>query len=317
MPPLPLPEPDVKAIAAYIHSVAAKARGTGRTAARPSRRAQHRRRRRRARGRRTSPRTARAAIRRPATCRDWRRAFPSRCSCRTPGSRAVAGGAARRPRRAAADAAPARVPKPVTVAVTLANGQRVEGRLDRIDDFIVIADPGRRRPAHVPARRRRAAGADHRSAGRTQAALDEVDRQGHARRDGLSGDTEMTLTKRILLTSSLVVGPGVPDARQDQGGLDPASILKPLADSWPTYSGDYSGRRYSALTQINQTTVKGLSAGVGREAHGRPAERAGRRPRRWRRTAAVAAARRSSSAARAATSSRPPARRTSRARSCR
>lgn len=37
----------------------------------------------------------------------------------------------------AADAAPPRTPRPVTVAVTLANGQRVEGRLDRIDDFIV------------------------------------------------------------------------------------------------------------------------------------------------------------------------------------
>ena len=43
-----------------------------------------------------------------------------------------------------------------------------------------------------------------------------------------------------------------------QTGLDPAAILKPLADSWPTYSGDYSGRRYSALKQINQANVKNL-----------------------------------------------------------
>jgi alcohol dehydrogenase (cytochrome c) len=42
------------------------------------------------------------------------------------------------------------------------------------------------------------------------------------------------------------------------GGLDPATILKPLAESWPTYSGDYSGRRYSSLNQINQTTLKNL-----------------------------------------------------------
>ena len=47
-----------------------------------------------------------------------------------------------------------------------------------------------------------------------------------------------------------------------QTGLDPAEILKPLSDSWPTYSGDYSGRRYSALTQINQTNVKNLGPGV-------------------------------------------------------
>src|SRR5438105_2558289 len=39
-------------------------------------------------------------------------------------------------------------------------------------------------------------------------------------------------------------------------GLDPAAIAKPLGESWPTYSGDYSGRRYSALTQINQTNIR-------------------------------------------------------------
>ena len=27
--------------------------------------------------------------------------------------------------------------------------------------------------------------------------------------------------------------------------LDPALLLKPLGDSWPTYAGDYSGKRYS------------------------------------------------------------------------
>jgi cytochrome c oxidase cbb3-type subunit 3 len=32
---------------------------------------------------------------------------------------------------------PARVPKPVTAVVTTSDGQRVEGRLDRIDDFLV------------------------------------------------------------------------------------------------------------------------------------------------------------------------------------
>ena len=27
------------------------------------------------------------------------------------------------------------------------------------------------------------------------------------------------------------------------GGLAPTELLKPLKDSWPTYNGDYSGRR--------------------------------------------------------------------------
>ncbi len=41
--------------------------------------------------------------------------------------------------------------------------------------------------------------------------------------------------------------------------LDPAALTKPLGDSWPTYSGDYSGRRYSSLKQINQSNVKSLT----------------------------------------------------------
>ena len=41
--------------------------------------------------------------------------------------------------------------------------------------------------------------------------------------------------------------------------LDPSSLTKPLGDSWPTYSGDYSGKRYSSLTQINQSNVKNLT----------------------------------------------------------
>src|SRR5689334_22698910 len=41
-------------------------------------------------------------------------------------------------------------------------------------------------------------------------------------------------------------------------GLDPAALLKPSPDSWPTYHGDYSGRRHSALTQITPENVKQL-----------------------------------------------------------
>jgi alcohol dehydrogenase (cytochrome c) len=41
--------------------------------------------------------------------------------------------------------------------------------------------------------------------------------------------------------------------------LDPAALLKSDTGSWPTYSGDYSSRRYSPLTKVNQTTVKNLS----------------------------------------------------------
>ena len=66
----------------------------------------------------------------------------------------------------------------------------------------------------------------------------------------------MTL-KKLLVTASLLLAPVFLVA---QGrGLDPAKILKPLSDEWPTYSGDYSGKRYSLLTQINRLTVKNLT----------------------------------------------------------
>jgi alcohol dehydrogenase (cytochrome c) len=42
-------------------------------------------------------------------------------------------------------------------------------------------------------------------------------------------------------------------------GLDPAKLLQPPTDSWPTYNGDYSGRRFSTLKKINDANVKSLS----------------------------------------------------------
>jgi glucose dehydrogenase len=44
-----------------------------------------------------------------------------------------------------------------------------------------------------------------------------------------------------------------------QAFLDPAKLLQPPTDSWPTYNGDYSGRRFSPLKKINQSNVGGLT----------------------------------------------------------
>src|SRR3954464_8226463 len=46
---------------------------------------------------------------------------------------------------------------------------------------------------------------------------------------------------------------------QSPQGFDPALLLKPPADSWPTYHGDYTGRRHSALTQITPDNVHQLT----------------------------------------------------------
>jgi alcohol dehydrogenase (cytochrome c) len=59
-------------------------------------------------------------------------------------------------------------------------------------------------------------------------------------------------------TPKPVPGPAATTA-PSSGGLDPASLIKALGDTWPTYSGDYTGRRYSSLNQVNQGNVKNLT----------------------------------------------------------
>lgn len=41
--------------------------------------------------------------------------------------------------------------------------------------------------------------------------------------------------------------------------LDPAKLLAPPTDSWPSFNGDYSGRRFSPLTSITAANVQSLS----------------------------------------------------------
>ncbi|MBV9081230.1 MAG: PQQ-binding-like beta-propeller repeat protein, partial [Acidobacteriaceae bacterium] len=40
---------------------------------------------------------------------------------------------------------------------------------------------------------------------------------------------------------------------------NPSLLLHPTKDSWPTYNGDYSGRRYSTLDRINDSNVNQMS----------------------------------------------------------
>jgi alcohol dehydrogenase (cytochrome c) len=42
-------------------------------------------------------------------------------------------------------------------------------------------------------------------------------------------------------------------------GLDPAKLMQQPTDTWPTYSGDYTGRRYSPLKDIDTSNVHNLS----------------------------------------------------------
>jgi cytochrome c oxidase cbb3-type subunit 3 len=145
MPPLPLPDDDIRAIATYIHSVMAKSPGQGGPPPGP-------------------PVVLNIVVGDPAA---GQRYFAANCASCHSATGDLQGLATRYPEpmqlqntwvsgRAAGGgrgggrggfgapaetAAPARTPKPTTVVVTTASGERVEGRLDRIDDFIVILTP--------------------------------------------------------------------------------------------------------------------------------------------------------------------------------
>jgi len=49
--------------------------------------------------------------------------------------------------------------------------------------------------------------------------------------------------------------------------LDPAALRKPPTDMWPTFNGDYTGRRFSPLTQINKDNVGSLTLAWAFQSH--------------------------------------------------
>ena len=60
----------------------------------------------------------------------------------------------------------------------------------------------------------------------------------------------------LLLAAALLIATLAVKA---QSGADTTGPHKPLGESWSTYNGDYSGRRYSTLSQINQSNVRNLT----------------------------------------------------------
>ena len=89
----------------------------------------------------------------------------------------------------------------------------------------------------------------------------------------------MTLKKHSFRRSSRSCS--LPALLSGQGkGVDPARAAQAARRSWPTYSGDYTGTRYSALKQIDRTNVKNLTL-----AWVRTCRRAGTSGLRWPRRA--------------------------------
>src|SRR5262249_12643772 len=119
------------------------------------------------------------------------------------------------------------------------------GRFQRVAARLVGPIP------FVSSRRRRSQGRDPGPAAAPQRPSAQVHRCRHPQCDRLPGEPEMTI-RHLLLFAAL---PLLVRAQ----GLTQATLLKPPADSWPTYNGDYTGRRFSALKQIHTGNVHTLS----------------------------------------------------------
>src|SRR4051812_40694587 len=75
---------------------------------------------------------------------------------------------------------------------------------------------------------------------------------GHAQHPRVPGDNQV---KHLIATSLLLLCAAAGTHAQP---VDPARFLQPLGDTWPIFNGDYSGRRYSQLKQINSGNVQSL-----------------------------------------------------------
>ncbi|MGB8459208.1 MAG: PQQ-binding-like beta-propeller repeat protein, partial [Candidatus Acidiferrum sp.] len=76
---------------------------------------------------------------------------------------------------------------------------------------------------------------------------------------GSNAGVSRALKRVRALSLILLFGMGLRLPAVSAQGLDPATLLKPPTDTWPTYNGDYSGARYSTLDQINAGNVNSLT----------------------------------------------------------
>src|SRR5262245_31171737 len=61
---------------------------------------------------------------------------------------------------------------------------------------------------------------------------------------------------KLCVNAAIVLACGAAAIAQS---VDPSALLKPARDSWPTYHGDYTGKRHSTLTQITPANVHQLT----------------------------------------------------------
>jgi acido-empty-quinoprotein group A len=85
---------------------------------------------------------------------------------------------------------------------------------------------------------------------------------------GRNGFPPMANRRAIRLIFILLFAQALHSRSASAQGLDPAALLKPPTDTWPTYNGDYSGARYSTLDQINAGNINSLTLAWAFQSHG-------------------------------------------------
>jgi len=69
------------------------------------------------------------------------------------------------------------------------------------------------------------------------------------------------MTRLAACAAGLLIGTVVLTAQQKTPWVDAATFVQPPTTSWPTYNGDYSGRRFSPLKKVTDANVQNLSLG--------------------------------------------------------
>jgi alcohol dehydrogenase (cytochrome c) len=74
-----------------------------------------------------------------------------------------------------------------------------------------------------------------------------------------AGHLLLLLLRVAVLVASTAAAAVISCSAAAAQGVDPAMLLKPPPDSWPTYHGDYSGQHHSSLVQITPANVHQLT----------------------------------------------------------
>ena len=153
---------------------------------------------------------------------------------------------------------------PITAIVTMPSGERLEGRVEHIDDFTVmlLMNGGQRRTIKTFGTTARVELRDPLQPHKELLPI-YTDSDIHnvtAYLVSLGSGDEAVLLPVVAVAATLAVSA--------QSGIDQTLLSKPLGESWP-YNGDYSGRRYpSALCRSTSPTSRASLAWTRRLTNG-------------------------------------------------